>query len=121
MTRLSQPQREALIELLCLAAATNHRESPAQEIALHRALKKLGWADAHQPQAFFLARALNEAREIIGDEKCTVAFLATRAAEFDTDAARKSAMDLLMMVLEIDGMEECEDTFVARVLATFNE
>lgn len=121
MTRLTQPQREALIELLCLAAATNHRESPAQEVAMHRALKKLGWADASLPQPIFLARALNEARELIDDEECTVAFLATRAAVFDSEKARKSALDLLMMVLEIDGMEESEDTFIARVQAAFND
>ncbi len=120
MTRLTQPQREALIELLCLAAATNHRESPAQEVALHRALKKLGWGDASQPQAIFLAKALKEAREIMDDEKCSVAFIATRAALFEDDKARKAALDLLMLVLEIDGMDESEDTFLARIQAAFD-
>lgn len=120
MTRLSQPQREALIELLCLAIATNHRDSPAQEVAMHRALQKLGWGDASQPQAIFLAKALNEARELIDDEKCVVAFLATRAALFESPEDRKAATELLMMVLEIDGMDEEEDTFLARVQAAFD-
>jgi len=120
MTRLSQPQREALIELLCLAIATNHRDSPAQEVAMHRALQKLGWGDASKPQAIFLAKALNEAREIIGDEKCVVAFIATRAALFETAEEKETALELLMMVLEIDGMDEEEDTFIARVQAAFD-
>jgi hypothetical protein len=120
MTRLSQPQREALIELLCLAIATNHCDSPAQEVAMHRALKKLGWASASQPQAMFLAKALKEAREIIDDEKCVVAFIATRAAHFQTPEDRTTALELLMMVLEIDGMDEREDTFIARVRAAFD-
>ena len=120
MTRFSQPQREALIELLCLAIATNHRDSPAQEVAMHRALQKLGWCDATKPQAIFLAKALNEAREIIDDEKCVVTFMASRTAHFDTPQDRAAAMDLLMMVLEIDGMGEDEDTFIARVQAAMD-
>ncbi len=119
MTRLTQPQREALIELLCLAIATNHCDSPAQEVAMHRALKKLGWGDAAKPQAFFLAKALNEAREIIDDEKCVVTFIASRTAHFETPQEQTSALDLLMLVLEIDGMVEEEDTFIARVQAAF--
>ena len=120
MTRLSQPQREALIELLCLAVATNHCDSPAQEVAMHRALQKLGWADASQPQPVFLAKALREAREIINDEKCVVAFIATRAAHFQSAEDRQTALELLMMVLEIDGMDDEEDTFLARVNAAFD-
>ena len=87
---------------------------------MHRALQKLGWGDASKPQAIFLAKALNEAREIIGDEKCAVAFLATRAALFETPAEKETAMELLMMVLEIDGMDDEEDTFIARVQAAFD-
>lgn len=87
---------------------------------MHRALKKLGWGDASKPQAIFLAKALNEAREIIDDEKCSVTFMATRAALFENAAERKAALDLLMMVLEIDGMDESEDTFLARIQAAFD-
>ena len=120
MTRLNQPQREALIELLCLAIATNHRESPAQEVAMHRALQKLGWADAAKPQAMFLARALNEAREIVDDENCVVPFLASRTAHFESPKDQSAAMELLMLVMEIDGMDESEDTFLARVRAAMD-
>jgi hypothetical protein len=119
MTHLSQRQREALIELLCLAVATNHHDSPAQEVAMHRALQKMGWGDAAKPQAMFLATALREAREIVDDEKCIVAFLASRCAHFEKPEDQKRALDLLMMVTEIDGQEECEDTFIARVQAAF--
>ena len=120
MTHLSQPQREALIELLCLAIATNHCDSPAQEVAMHRALQKTGWGDAAKPQAFFLLKALNEAREIVDDENCAVAFIATRAAHFESAEDRRKALDLLMLVLEIDGMDEQEDTFLARIQAAFD-
>ena len=119
MTHFSQRQREALIELLCLAIATNHRESPAQDAAMHRALQKLGWGDAAQPQVVFLAKALNEAREIIDDEKCVVTFIAGRTAHFPEPADQERALSLLMLVTEIDGMEESEDTFIARVQAAF--
>ena len=88
---------------------------------MHRALQKLGWSDASRPQPVFLARALGEAREIIDDEKCLVTFIATRAASFQTPEERKAALDLLMMVTEIDGMDEAEETFLARVQAAFGE
>ena len=87
---------------------------------MHRALKKLGWGDPSKPQAIFLAKALNEAREIIADEQCVVAFLATRAALFQSPGERRIALDLLMMVLEIDGMDEEEDTFLKRIHAAFD-
>jgi hypothetical protein len=121
MTHLSQRQREALIELLCLAVATNHKESPAQEAAMHRALQKIGWGDPAKPQAIFLATALREAREIVDDEKCVVAFLADRTAHFETKDDQDRVISLLMLVTEIDGMEESEDTFIARVRAAFGE
>ena len=88
---------------------------------MHRALKKLGWADASKPQPVFLAKALTEAREIIDDDKCAVTFMALRAAHFETEAQRKAALDLLMLVLEIDGMDESEDTFLARIQAAFDQ
>jgi hypothetical protein len=121
MTHLTQRQREALIELLCLAVATNRRESPAQEAAMHRALQKIGWGDPVKPQAIFLATALREAREIIDDEKCVVTFLADRTAHFETKEDQEKAMNMLMMVTEIDGMEESEDTFITRVRVAFGE
>src|SRR6187401_186833 len=117
MTHLTQRQREALIELLCLAAATNHRDSPPQEAAMHRALQKIGWGDPVKPQAVFLAMALTEARQIIDDEKCVVAFIADRTKHFETPEDQEKVNSLLMMVTEIDGMEESEDTFIARVQA----
>lgn len=119
MNHLSQPQRETLIELLCLAVATNHRESTSQEVAMHRALQKIGWGDPAKPQAIFLARALNEAREIMDDEKCVVAFIASRTAHFEKKEDQNRALELLTLVTEIDGLEECEDTFLARVQAAF--
>jgi hypothetical protein len=120
MTHFTQRQREAVIELLCLAVATNHRESPAQDAAMHRALQKIGWGDPVKPQAMFLATALREAREIVDDEKCVVAFLADRTANFETKEDQERVISLLMLVTEIDGMEESEDTFIARVQVAFD-
>lgn len=121
MTRLNQPQREALIELLCLAAATNHRSSPAEEAAMHRALQKLGWEESRLPRQYFLLHALQEARDIVDDEKCVVAFIAAKTGLFATPAERKTALELIMLVLEIDGMDEQEDTFLARVTAALED
>jgi len=87
---------------------------------MHSALKKIGWGDPAKPQAMFLATALTEARQIIDDEKCVVAFLADRSAHFETPEDRERAINLLMMITEIDGMEESEDTFIARVQAAFD-
>jgi hypothetical protein len=122
MTHFTTAQREALVELLCLAAATNHRESPVQEVAMHRALQKLKWGE--EPSMLmpvFLVRALQEARDIVDDEKCVVAFIADRTAHFTTESEQARVIDLLMLVIEIDGMEESEDVFIARVRAAFGE
>ena len=68
-----------------------------------------------------LLKALQEAREIWDDEKCVVAFLASRCALFETKEDHDSALKFLMLVLEIDGMGEEKDTFLARVQAAFND
>lgn len=87
---------------------------------MHRALQKIGWGDPAKPQAIFLATALREAGEIIDDEKCIVAFIADRTAHFEAKEDQDKAIGLLMLVTEIDGMEESEDTFIARVQAAFD-
>ncbi len=118
---LNQPQREALIELLCLAAATNHRYSSAEEAAMHSALQKLGWQESGMPRQFFLLEALKEAREVVDHEELNITFIATRTALFETDAEKDAVLKLIMLVLEIDGMEEDEDTFLARVQAALDK
>ncbi|HWB07461.1 MAG TPA: hypothetical protein VG796_30840 [Verrucomicrobiales bacterium] len=120
MTNFTQPQREALIELMCLAILTDGRVSPAEEKAMERALKKLGW-ESDRPREFVLLKALTEARDLVNDEKCLVSFLAIRAGLFETKEEHELALKFLMMVLEIDGMGEDKDTFLARVQAAFND
>ena len=120
MTNFTQPQREALIELMCLAIFTDGRVSPAEETAMMHALKKLGW-QSDRPREFVLLKALTEARDLTGDEKCLVPFLASRAGLFETKEQHDLALKFLMMVLEIDGMGEDKDTFLARVEAAFND
>jgi hypothetical protein len=120
MTNFTQPQREALIELMCLAVFTDGRISPAEEKAMTHALKKLGW-ESDRPREFVLLRALQEARELTGDDECVVSFLAVRAGLFETKEEHELALKFLMMVLEIDGMGEDKDTFLARVQAAFND
>jgi hypothetical protein len=120
MSHFTQPQREALIELLCLAIATDGRISPAEQTAFHHALKKLGW-ESERSRELVLLNALQEAREIWDDEQCVVAFLASRCALFETKEEHDGAMKFLMLVLEIDGMGEQKDTFLARVHAAFND
>ncbi len=120
MTSLNQPQREALIELLSLAILVDGRVTAAEETAMIHALKKLGW-ESDRPRELVLLKALQEARDIVDDEKCVVAFLASRAALFETKEEHEVAMKFLMMVLEIDGMDDADDTFLARIQAAFNE
>jgi hypothetical protein len=120
MTNFTQPQREALIELMCLAILTDGRVTPAEEKAMELALKKLGW-ESDRPREFVLLKALVEARQLTGDEKCLVPFLASRTGLFNTQKEHDLALEFLMLVLEIDGMGEEKDTFLARVRAAFND
>ena len=87
---------------------------------MHRALQKLGWSDGTNPMPIFLVKALNEAREIINDEQCVVTFIASRTILFETPNDRERVINLLMLVLEIDGMEEQEDLFMTRVRVAFD-
>ncbi len=88
---------------------------------MHRALQKLGWEESRLPRQYFLLHALQEARDIVDDEKCVVAFIAAKTGLFATPAERKTALELIMLVLEIDGMDEQEDTFLARVTAALED
>jgi hypothetical protein len=114
MKEFTQPQCEAMIDLLCLALTTDSHVSATEELAAHVSFAKIGWHST-QPRELFIAESLARAERMTHAETRLVGYLADRTTPFTTVVEKRRVLSLLMLIMEIDGFDESEDTFLARV------
>lgn len=115
---MTQPQREALIELLLLAIHTDSHISLTEEEALERAIAEQGW-DSEYPRNLFLEKAAAAARAASESEESIKDFVKQRAAFFTTAPAQAAAYSVVHQVLSPDGVAEEEHAFLARLNKAF--
>lgn len=108
---MTQPQREALIDLLLLAIHTDSHISLSEEAALETALAAQGWA-SERPKSLYLETAAARARAAAESAEATTAFVHSRAAVFDTAHAQTAAYNVVHQVISPDGVAPAEHTFL---------
>jgi len=113
---MTQPSREALIELLFLSLYLDNHLSIAEDSALESALANLGW-DSPRPKEIFILNAFAKARKAADCPANTTEFLAERVKILKSDDQGTVAMEWLGKVLAADGMSAEEDRFLSRVHA----
>jgi hypothetical protein len=116
MKQFTQPQCEAIVDLICLALCTDEHVSSSEELAAHVSFAKVGW-HSDEPRELYVAESLARAEHAMTKDAILVGYLADRAGNFHTQSEKKKVMEYLMLVTEIDGVDESEDTFIARVQA----
>jgi hypothetical protein len=116
MKDLTQVQCEALVDLVCLALSTDGHITSSEELAAHVAFAKIGWHDK-QPRELYVCDSLVRAEHAMKSDAILVGYMAERAGHFRTASEKKKAMAYLMLVLEIDGVDDSEDTFITRIQA----
>lgn len=107
---MTQPQREALFDLLSLSIYADAHISLAEEDLLKQAFVKKGWKSDY-PKDLFIEESFARAREASGSDESVFDYLNERAAVFTTKAAQKEACEVLNGILEGDGMTAEENEF----------
>lgn len=109
-SNMTQPQREALFDLLSLSIYADAHVSLAEEDLLKQTFVKKGWKSDY-PKDLFIEESFARAREASESDEAVFDYLNERAAVFTTKSAQKEACDVLNAILESDGMEAEENEF----------
>lgn len=115
---LTQPQREALFDLITLATYADSHLSLKEEALMESALLAEGW-DSRYPKSLFLDKSRARAREAVEDEVVLDAYLASRAALFCTSDEQTTALGLIRDVIARDGIVPEEHVFLVRLNDAF--
>jgi hypothetical protein len=107
---MTQPQREALFDLLSLSIYADAHVSLAEEDLLKQTFVKKG-RKSDYPKDLFIEESFARAREASESDETVFDYLNKRAAVFTTKGAQKEACDVLNAILESDGMEAEENEF----------
>lgn len=112
---LSQPEREAIIDLLLLAAYADNHLSYNESQEFDEATESIGW-DSSTSLSVYLSQATDRARQARGDEKPFIEFVAQR---LNTPASKDRALELLNRLFIADGKEDREQAFMKQVEEAF--
>jgi hypothetical protein len=119
MTEFTQPQREALIDLLILSIFVDAHLSLAEDHALHSAIDSLGWGSEH-PREIFVLNSFSRGRRASESDDAMAQYVAAHAGAFPEPAQRAEALEQIQKVLESDGLAEPETSFLRHLEAAFN-
>jgi len=109
---MTQPQREALLDLLVLSIFADTHLSLSEEDTLQARIHGMGW-ESPKPRDIHFLNAMHAARGAIESPEKTDAFIALRAAAFSSEASRAAALEAIRSVLASDGHGEKESAFLA--------
>ena len=107
---MTQPQREALFDLLALSIYADAHISLVEEDLLKQTFVKKGWQSDY-PKDLFIEESFARAREAADSDETVFDYLNERAAVFTTKAAQKDACEVLKKILEADGQTAEENEF----------
>lgn len=107
---MTQPQREALFDLLALSIYADAHISLAEEDLVQQAFVKKGWKSEY-PKNLFIEESFARAREAAESDESVFDYLNESAAVFTTKASQKEVCDIVEKILESDGMTAEENEF----------
>jgi Tellurite resistance protein TerB. len=112
---LTQPEREAIIDLLLLAAYADNHLSFNESREFDEATESLGW-ESSTGISVYLSNATDRARNARGNVTPFIEFVAER---LNSPAAKDRALELLNRLFIADGKDEKEQAFFKQVEAVF--
>lgn len=112
---LVQSEREAIIDLLLLAAYADNHLSFNESREFDEATESLGW-DSSTGVSVYLSNATDRARNALGNEGPLIEYVAER---LNTPASKDRALELLNRLFIADGKDEKEQAFFKRVEVAF--
>jgi len=112
---MTQPQREALFDLLALSIFADAHLSLTEEDLVQEAFVKKGWKSDY-PKSLFIEESFARAREAAESDDGVADYLADRAEVFSTKTAQKEALEVVKGILESDGMTAEENEFFSLLI-----
>ncbi|MBK8092749.1 MAG: hypothetical protein IPK32_12390 [Verrucomicrobiaceae bacterium] len=113
---MTQPQREAALDLIILAIFVDAHVSIKEDASLQAALDKIGW-EALKPREIFFCNSMNRARNACETPAATAAYIAERGNVLSGVWTKTETLCLLASVLASDGVTVEESAFLAQVKA----
>ena len=113
---MTQPQREAAIDLIVLSVFADSHLSLKEDAALQTALDKIGW-EAVKPREIYFLNSMNRARKASESPDSLAAYIADRAKIVSGVWSKTETVCLLASVLASDGVTADESAFLAQVKA----
>jgi len=115
---MTQPQREALLDLVIASIFIDSHLSIKEDEALEASFESIGW-DAVKPREIFICNSMNRARQATDSDAATAEYISSRAVAFSDAGSQNMALELLQKIFAADGTAASETEFLARVKAGF--
>ena len=118
-TKLSQPQREATLDLLLLGIYADNTIRLSENERIYDLLSPFGW-ESYQDAREYSQTATSRARGALESEDALTVFLAGISARLNDEGVKKLALALLARVIESDdSATESEADFFQRAKTAF--
>lgn len=113
---MTQPQREALIDLVLLSMFIDSHVSLKEGVGLDTAIEALGW-ESTKPRDIYILTATAKARVGADSDASVAAFIAQRAGVFADAESKQLALRTVGGMLADDGVAESEAAFLKKLEA----
>jgi hypothetical protein len=110
---MTQPQREAVLDLVILALFADSHLSLKEDARLQEALDKIGW-ESVKPREIFFCNSMNRARKASDSDATTDEYIAARVKDLNV-WSKAETISLLESLLASDGVTAVESEFLFRV------
>src|SRR5215471_5561339 len=117
---LTQPQREAIVDLLCYCMYADNLVMLAEDRLITDTVAKFHW-DSKTPFDQFAVRSIDNARNARENQVYRDQFLASIRDRLDTAAMKGQALDLCQELFLADGAQSDEEDVVLQHLRTLLE
>ena len=117
---LTQPQREAIVDLLCYCMYTDNLVMLAEDRLITDTVAKFSW-DSKVPFDQFAVRSIDNARNARENQVYRDQFLASIRDRLDTAAVKGKALYLCQELFLADGAQSDEEDAVLQNLRTLLE
>lgn len=115
---MTQPQREALLDLLHIALLTDSHISLKEDEQLQTVIDAIGWSSP-RPREIHMLNSMAKARRASDSAETSAEFIAARATHFHTAASQEEAVTALQSLLSSDGLSTEETAFIAQLRSLF--
>ena len=107
---MTQPQREALFDVLTLSIYADAHISLTEERLLESAFIAEGW-NSEYPKSLFIDESFARAREMSESDDTMFDYINERAQVFTTKSAQKEVLGVVKNILKSDGETAEENEF----------